>query len=288
MGVSLKNSVVVLSSILFASSSAIAQNLPSQFILHPKQPYTTITKSAGIGTSNANLEAVITRQNAIDWCNNWKPGDASCAAEEEASSSDTFKAAANCHTGEMTDPSGRKVTFDGFITKGDFVGWFAFRDVKTGKKINTSNADGGLVLANQWTSLCPYGAPYNRLPLKTVLDDKSYGLPGDVLAHNNQPMKYVPDLGVIAYIEPKASFIKPRTILFRGSFPSTEGPVQGMAFTFKKGCEPAPYYVEGYYDGGLKLELSGKAPVRAKNGCEIEGYSDKSPNAKLVFHFEPG
>lgn len=60
------------------------------------------------------------------------------------------------------------------------------------------------------------------------------------------------------------------------------GPVDGMAFSFKKGCEPTPSHVEGYFQTDSdKLVLTGKAPVR--EGCKVVGYSEKSPNARLVF-----
>lgn len=273
--------------LLSASSTSALAQLQSELVLHPKLPLATITKTEGIGTEASMLEANVLRANAIDWCDNWQPGDADCAAEQLASHPAPYMASSNCKTGSMTDPNGAKVTFDGFVDKGDFVGWFAFKDAQTGKRIGTDNASGGLVLANQWMALCPYGLPYDRLPLKSVLDDEAYDLPGEIIAHNRQPMKLIPDLGVIAYIEPKASFIEPHTILFRGSIPSANNPVQGMAFTFKEGCDPAPYWVEGWYDGGLTLELRGKAPIWAKNGCQITGYSEKSPHSKLVFNFEP-
>ncbi|MNE77864.1 hypothetical protein D3C80_1742180 [compost metagenome] len=57
--------------------------------------------------------------------------------------------------------------------------------------------------------------------------------------------------------------------------------LSGVAYTYKKGCEPAPYLVSGHFNGSAKLTLQGKAPVR--EGCTVVGYSNKSPNAKLVF-----
>ncbi|MCB5205491.1 hypothetical protein LH464_23890 [Neorhizobium sp. T786] len=70
--------------------------------------------------------------------------------------------------------------------------------------------------------------------------------------------------------------------MFRGQI-SFNGPFHGIAYTFKKGCDPAPYYVEGYDEGAEKVVLKGKAPIR--EGDEVVGYTDKSPNATLDLVF---
>lgn len=268
-------------------SSAAFAHFPETFSTHAKQPTLSIYKSLGIGTENASLEAKLTKAGAADWCNSWQPGDKTCVANTLAMSVETYMASANCKTGSMTDPHGNNYVFDGIHMQGDWAGHYAFKNTKTGKRVGTSNAEGGLTLASQWFSLCPFGLPYKTLPLQTILPDASYDMPGDLIVHNKQSMKFVPDLGVIAYSVPKASFIKPHTVLFRGFMTNSAGSVQGMAYTFKKGCEPAPYFVEGWYDGGLKLTLTGAAPIRSKTSCAITGYTRKSPHATLDFFFEP-
>lgn len=62
------------------------------------------------------------------------------------------------------------------------------------------------------------------------------------------------------------------------------GEVDGTAYVFKKGCPFAHYNVKGRYDASIPgYVMTGAYPVRAKNGCEIVGYSNKGANARLVF-----
>jgi hypothetical protein len=88
---------------------------------------------------------------------------------------------------------------------------------------------------------------------------------------------------IIVYSEPKPSIagtVKPETVLFRGWVVPNEW-LSGVAYTFKKGCDPAPYLVTGQDNGSFELTLRGKAPVR--EGCKVIGYSDKGSNSTLVF-----
>lgn len=59
--------------------------------------------------------------------------------------------------------------------------------------------------------------------------------------------------------------------------------VGGIAYSFKKGCEPAPYRVYGGYDERANLVLKGAAPVWTSKGCEISGNSTDAPGSTLVF-----
>lgn len=106
---------------------------------------------------------------------------------------------------------------------------------------------------------------------------------GEIAGHNGSTMRMDYDMGTITYTHPKESLqgtVPDDALLFRGAI-IMNGPVEGIAFTFKKGCEPAPYYVEGYFPTDSdKLVLTGKAPVR--EGCKVVGYSETSPNARLV------
>jgi hypothetical protein len=102
--------------------------------------------------------------------------------------------------------------------------------------------------------------------------------------HNGSGMRIDSDMGTISYSLPKKSLkgtVSEGALLFREAI-IIDGPVEGMAFTLKKGCEPAPYFLEGYYPTDSdKLVLTGEAPVR--DGCNVIGYTKNSPNAKLVF-----
>lgn len=108
--------------------------------------------------------------------------------------------------------------------------------------------------------------------------------------HNGSRMMMDHRNGTITYAKPKKSIagsIKPGTVVFKGEpwdqYDTKRG-IRGTAYVFKKGCEPAPYAVSGgLYGSWHTLVLKGAAPVRAKNGCAIEGYSMKSPNAVLKF-----
>jgi len=125
-----------------------------------------------------------------------------------------------------------------------------------------------------------------------VVDIKTFdGIPFD---HNGSMMLVNPDKGMIVYLEPKRSIartVKPGTVLFLGDpwdiSGDTSGIVlDGMAFTFKRGCEAAAYNVRGRYSlhfGNRQFELEGAAPVRAKKGCAVTHYDMTSANAKLAF-----
>ncbi|MDR6434616.1 hypothetical protein [Brucella pseudogrignonensis] len=270
------------------ASSVLAQEFPKEFVLHPQLPVATITKSDGIGTAHASIAAQIDRAGAEDWCGNWRPEDQTCVSGLISEHPNAYKASANCQTGEMTDPHGQQVKFDGTHSDDDFQGWFAFKDLKSGKRVGTDNASGGLVLANQWMSLCPYGRPYDELPIENVMTESTYNSDsGETVGHNGQSMRLVHGKDAISYgPHPSSASIKPFSIVFRGMVTYYDNPVKGIAYTFKKGCAPAPYWVQGHVNSEGKIELSGKAPLREKNSCKVIGYTEKSKNANLVFRFE--
>lgn len=91
----------------------------------------------------------------------------------------------------------------------------------------------------------------------------------------------------IVYTEPKpaiAGTIRPGQVMYVGDLPGEFGRrVEGVAFTFRKGCPPAPYRVKGEHLDGWHWRMAGAAPVRAATGCAIVGYDEKSPNAVLLF-----
>ena len=103
--------------------------------------------------------------------------------------------------------------------------------------------------------------------------------------HNGSIVMADPGTGVIAYLEPKASLrpsVEVGTILFRGSL-HPDRPVRGIAYAYKAGCPAAPYPVTGAYSGPDTLTLRGAGPV--PQGCEVVGYSDRSPHAVLRFTY---
>ena len=261
-------------------------DMPTDFPIHPKEPIPKITASEGIGTSHAKLEAKIGKEELQAWCENWQPGDTDCIPQAlKTYGNEIYTASANCQSGEMTDPQGKKIQQSGLVRENSMHdGHLRFKDIKTGEFVGSSNAAGGLTLATQWLALCPYGLPYDVFPVAKVVDPSDDSETGwQYAGHNGSYMKIDTDKGFIVYIEPKYKTIEPRTMLFRGSI-VRGGPISGMAYTFKKGCEPAPYYVEGFWDeNSVDVILRGPSPVRSKTGCEVTGYSSKSPNATLKF-----
>lgn len=103
--------------------------------------------------------------------------------------------------------------------------------------------------------------------------------------HNGSLMWTALTDGLIVYAEPKASIrdvVKPGSVLFRGAPFLQGGRLEGTAYAFKKNCPPAPYAVRGGYSrDNATITLRGAGPVR--QGCEVVGYSEKSPHAVLKF-----
>lgn len=116
--------------------------------------------------------------------------------------------------------------------------------------------------------------------------------------HNGSLMWHDAQQGLLYYDRPKASLdgLADRgTILFQGEPWSFDGDfiMRGTAYTFRKGCAPAPYAVEGGFVGGGpdrldRIVLRGASPIRQKGGCAILGYTNDSPNAELVFQLNYG
>ncbi len=232
------------------------------------------------GGNNSSMKAKVTAESVKSWCENWKPGDASCVKDQGIDET-VYEAHANCETGDLWT-GGRHLLFNGpEEANKDFSGYVNMKDADTGKRLGASNADRGREFGAMWLELCPMGWPYKDVPVQQTFDvEDRYG---ESMGHNGSLMFFHQKQHIIVYLEPKASMagtVTPGTVLFRGWSVPNEG-VSGVAYSFKKGCHPAPYLVSGYDNGSLRLTLVGKAPVR--KGCDVIGYSDKSPNAKLVF-----
>ncbi len=228
------------------------------------------------------MRAKTTLESVESWCDNWRPNDKNCAKERSDSVGiDLFEARADCEMGDLWTED-KHYRFDGPETKNkDFYGYIAMKDVDTGKRVGMSNADRGREFGAMWLKLCPMGWPYHTLAVQSTFDTQDRY--GEAMGHNGSTMFHHQKQHIIVYLDPKASIagsIKSDTVLFRGWSVPNEW-ISGVAYTFKKGCDPAPYLVSGYDNGSLQLTLQGKAPVR--EGCKVVGYSDKSPNAKLVF-----
>lgn len=112
---------------------------------------------------------------------------------------------------------------------------------------------------------------------------------GDDYMHNGSTMYVNPARGLISYKAPKRSIARTvgsGDVVFKAKpwDPANHTMlIEGTAYTFKKGCEPAPYLVKGVHQADGTLVLRGAAPVRDKRSCAVKGYSYSSGNAELVF-----
>ena len=83
---------------------------------------------------------------------------------------------------------------------------------------------------------------------------------------------------------PRGTTMPRGTLLFEGLRQGDR--IIGTARTFKDGCAPAPYRVEGHIrlvgPGDGEIDLAGPAPKRGP-GCNIVGLTTASPHARLVF-----
>lgn len=178
-----------------------------------------------------------------------------------------------------------------------FQGWFSLHTKSLGEISLMIPADdfrdgkGGKGELSTGDKRCASGVPTvkqanaEQKPEAAPLPKGVVELTGRPWSHNGSSVFADPETGIIAYDEPKASIrsvVKHGTVLFRGSL--REGKVQGTAYAFKEGCPPAPYPVRGAYsDHMYKLTLRGAGPIRS--GCDVTGYSDRSPHSNLVFSY---
>lgn len=276
----------------FAAVTALPALVPPEGESLPtasKMASARIFEWSDYGGEKSTAKARVTFEDARENCEAFRPGDTAAnldACAKAQSSDEVIEASANCYTGDLW-ANGEHYKFDGEYRDGFYANYIAVKDVKTGKQVPQDNASGGVYLGTTWRTLCPMARPYNELPYDvTYTEGPNESRIGEMMEHNDSLMFHHEDKGIIVYMEPKDSIkgtIKQNTVLFRGWVVPGEW-IAGIAFTFKKGCAPAPYFVEGRLDNreGPQMTLKGKAPVRGE-GCEITGYTDKGGNAKLVF-----
>jgi len=90
------------------------------------------------------------------------------------------------------------------------------------------------------------------------------------------------DQRIISYLFPRPGIsAQPGEVLFRGR--NRASFYQGTAYTFRRGCEPAPYQVSGSINSPTRIVLNGASPRRS--GCQIIGYTNNSGNSRLVFTY---
>jgi hypothetical protein len=151
--------------------------------------------------------------------------------------------------------------------------------------------NGKLTLAPTWKSALAEAKSVQRsAPRSERYEDLMIWKEDTVYLHNGSAMHVNKAAGIIRYYDPKISIsgtVQEGTVLFRGEFrnaPGLEarGTVTGVAYVFKRGCEPATYPVSGTYNA-YSITLKGTAPRRAKDSCAILENSRNSPHALLKF-----
>ncbi len=120
------------------------------------------------------------------------------------------------------------------------------------------------------------------------------GAPGTAIAgtslwsHNGSVMEWYSSgpYRRISYYNPRPGLaVAPGTVLFEGQ--RRGNIMSGTAYVFSRGCPPAPYEVSGNINPASQTHvvLYGAAPIRARGGCQITGYSGNSTNARLEFNY---
>lgn len=108
----------------------------------------------------------------------------------------------------------------------------------------------------------------------------------EMFDHNGSLMIVNYDHRDIRYDTPSdrmGSLVRPGDPAFTGHI-QRRGKIEGTAYVYKKGCNFVFYKVSGRYDPAIPgYVMKGAAPIRAKKGCGVVGYTMKSPNARLVY-----
>ena len=87
---------------------------------------------------------------------------------------------------------------------------------------------------------------------------------------------------VLSYLHPRRGISARRgDVVFRGR--KIGNRYVGTAFTFRRGCRPAPYKVSGVLPSSTRIVLHGASPRRS--GCRIIGYTNNSSNSRLIFSY---
>lgn len=305
--------------LLFTVSSALAEE-ETWIALGQREPAAAIISRTGEGTENAVVEGRVTPEEAKQHCENFSFDTSDEAIKECAEGilqeyDKTYRVTANCVAGKLTTVFGDEVTYAGEQKRlrdgqSPHVSLWKTAD---GTVLPAGPGDSGLLAAQNWSAVCgpnfkpgqtaqsrPAEVAVEKASTSTALwtmGPRNEGFDGISYNHNGSSMLVDERLGEIRYDIPKkaiAGTVKKGTVLFRGTFRDIEsdpakgyvrGVVEGTAYVFKKGCEPAPYAVSGTYDS-TTITMSGRAPKRDPRSCAILALSHDSPHAVLTFEFE--
>lgn len=246
-------------------------------------PRAYLTAISRAGTEAAMAEGRVDRASAEEACRDSGSTEPDCVDQilrNEAGK--TYRASADCRNGILKPTTGGVFRHAGFWTSGVGNGRSRWRD-EAGQLVGQANASGGLGLAQQWEVLCPAVGVMQAEKGPGTVDLSTMG--GSAYDHNGSQVTIIPETGLIAYSEPKASLrdvARTGTVIFRGEPFGYGGKIVGTAYAFKRGCPPAAYAVSGGYSpDNTTIVLRGAAPIR--KGCEVTGYSVRSPHTVLTF-----
>lgn len=246
-------------------------------------PRAYLTAISGAGTKSAMAEAHVDRASAEEACRDNGSTEPDCAERILRNEADkTYRASADCREGILKPTTGGVFRHAGLWTAGVGNGRSRWRD-EAGQLVGQASASGGLGLAQQWEVLCPTAGTMQAALEPSTVDPSTMG--GSAYDHNGSQVTIAPESGLIAYSEPKASLrdvTRKGTVIFRGKPFGYSGKIAGTAYAFKRGCPPAAYAVSGGYSAdNSTIVLRGAAPIR--KGCEVTGYSVRSPHGVLRF-----
>ncbi len=144
--------------------------------------------------------------------------------------------------------------------------------------------------------LPPSAPPWPQRPLSTLPALLAAGIcafaasaavAADSLWLHNGSLMYYQAQGahrLFIYLKPRPGLEHLRgRVLFSGRIGN--GRLEGLAATFRRGCPPARYRVQGAATGRGRLELFGPAPRRAPGACNVVGQDARSANSRLVFTY---
>lgn len=255
----------MLISTLFAAAVMVVTSSDMTLPVRPDAPY-PIFESSGLGTADAKASARQTKESMLDWCQNYRPGDDMDECVKSNIDNDTYSAMANCQTGSLTDTDGSKYQYLGQEKDETWLNYPTFKD-SSGKKVQMSYAGGGIGIAATWWTLCPNVTPYDIQPLKTSFNSGDLSKEVKAATLNGQKMTIDYGNGVIVDAEGK--------LFFRGMI-SKDGPVVGLVYTQKEGCDPVSAIASGQtnIDANRKRSIDFLVTEPKMDGCEVVGHED--------------
>lgn len=298
--------------------------------LGPDRPQASILAKAGLGTNGAWLSGQVSADDALDFCADaHSDGVQACAdALMAAEASQIYVVTADCKAASLTTADRRTLTLsadaqwlgrDGTAAGEESAVLDAHWDILCPVAVAeaepqpiTSRRDDlpaevlfaalGIVPIEPDVPVTAANVdaverPVEPEPVQVAAVDYGSAIAG--IDHNGSLMWFDHSRGLLFYDRPKTSLegiVQPGTVLFEGK-PWTfdvGAKLEGTAYTFRKGCAPAPYQVVGQIEAGAspdlpdRIVLRGASPVRAKNGCAVLGYTQDSANATLVFDLHYG